>query len=227
MNFNHAQPKLQEKDLKILKDQIRLIHGLEIPKKQQLRAVCSKRRAVRHSSNIVTKVNKTSISRQQCTKKRMKNLSADESAEINELERMHRLNLIKKKKILFKLNEAFRLRWKNIRGKPVIHSFFRQTFLDTGKPPFVVPVHYKPFNVYWDADWAREEFIFLGNDDEHKESEKSNSSTTSATSTTSTSSKPSTTTEQMKDMNENINVEVESTSTTTRSMTRATLDDFD
>lgn len=221
MNLNHAQPKLQEKDLKILKDQIRLIHGLEIPEKQQQRAVCSKRRAGRHISNTVTKVNKTSIIRQQCTKKRMKNLNARESAEINELERMHRLNLIKKKKILFKLNEAFRLRWKNIRGKPVIHSYFRETFLDTGKPPFVVPVHYKPFNVYWDADWAREEFIFLGNDDERKESE------TSTISTTSTSSKPSTTTERITDTTENTNMEVESTSTTTRSMTRASLDDFD
>ena len=64
------------------------------------------------------------------------------------------------------------MRWKNIRGLPVVHSHFRHAFLDTGKPPFVVPVHYKPFNVYWDADYAKQEFIFLDAAAEDKKKDK-------------------------------------------------------
>ncbi|XKL64885.1 hypothetical protein PGB90_004971 [Kerria lacca] len=159
---------ISDDDMNRLRDHVRLLHGLEVQQKVK--------RSRRYSSEsaITPRANKTYVVRKQCTKKRIKIFDRYENEidELDEIKKIHKFNLIKKRGDFFKLNKAFHMRWKKIRKLPVIHSYFRDTFLDTGKPPFVVPVHYKPFNVYWDADWAKQEFIFLDASSEEKKKEK-------------------------------------------------------
>ncbi len=165
--------KITENDLEKLKDHVRFLHGIQQTEERR----SSGGPAFGHRRCSITpepklRLNKTFTVRKECVKKRMGNWQADPKLEISELQRMHDLNLKKRKGYLFKLNKAFHMRWKTIRGLPVVHSHFRTVFMDTGKPPFVVPVHYKPFNVYWDADWAKQEFIFLDAAGEEKKKEE-------------------------------------------------------
>lgn len=119
------------------------------------------------------RLNKTYLFRRQCVQKRINSQRESDGSDLREAQRIHDHNLQPIRHDYFQLNKAFHMRWKNIRGLPVVHSHFRKTYLDTGKPPFVVPVHYKPFNVYWDADYAKQEFIFLDAvSDEKKKDEK-------------------------------------------------------
>lgn len=131
------------------------------------------------------RTNKTYLFRRQCVQKRIQSQRQSNTEDTREAQRIRDVNLQPKNSDYFRLNKAFHMRWKKIRSLPVVHSHFRDTYLDTGKPPFVVPVHYKPFNVYWDADYAKQEFIFLdaaaAEEEKRKDAKKKKNKTTTST----------------------------------------------
>lgn len=156
--------EIPNKDIETLKNHIRIVNGLELPRRERLR----KPRNLKESK---PKSNFTHRIRSECIKKRKRNTLKIELAEKDEKRKIQATNLVRRKSLQFNLNRAFHMRWKVVRKLPVIPAYYRKVFEDTGKLPFVVPTFYKPFNVYWDADWSKHEFIFL--DDAGEERKRS------------------------------------------------------